>query len=329
VVLGGFSKAQAMTGWRVGWICAPEAVAQLCVRVHQYTMLCAPHVSQLAAVEALEHAEDDVAAMVADYDRRRRVFVKGLRELGLDCPEPAGAFYAFPSIRRSGLDSETFAERLLHEHQVAVVPGNVFGPSARATCGAPTPRRCRCWRRRWSAWDGSWRRLTAGGARPGFTMPSQITVTLRARFDTLTSRVSGGHPAPAAPSSVDGRPSPLAADPPCPGCGRGAPRTTPAAWHGAASTRRRRGDLRLPGCTRADIFRIEAGLSDRSAAGPRPDPLSGHGAQSGEERQPLGRVGEPPAQGRDDRGGELGRRPPAAVGRRRAQLLPVVRQGRC
>jgi aminotransferase len=129
VVLGGFSKAQAMTGWRVGWICAPEPVAELCVRVHQYTMLCAPHVSQLAAVEALEHADDDVTAMVADYDRRRRVFVKGLRELGLDCPEPAGAFYAFPSIRRSGLDSETFAERLLHEQRVAVVPGNVFGPS--------------------------------------------------------------------------------------------------------------------------------------------------------------------------------------------------------
>jgi aminotransferase len=118
-----------MTGWRVGWICAPEPVAELCVRVHQYTMLCAPHVSQLAAVEALEHADDDVTAMVADYDRRRRVFVKGLRELGLDCPEPAGAFYAFPSIRRSGLDSETFAERLLHEQRVAVVPGNVFGPS--------------------------------------------------------------------------------------------------------------------------------------------------------------------------------------------------------
>jgi aminotransferase len=129
VVLGGFSKAHAMTGWRVGWICAPEPVAALCVRVHQYTMLCAPHVSQLAAVEALEHADDDVAAMVADYDRRRRVFVKGLRQLGLDCPEPAGAFYAFPSIRRSGLDSETFAERLLHEQRVAVVPGNVFGPS--------------------------------------------------------------------------------------------------------------------------------------------------------------------------------------------------------
>ena len=129
VVLGGFSKAQAMTGWRVGWICAPEAVAQLCVRVHQYTMLCAPHVSQMAAVEALSGPDDDVAAMVADYDRRRRVFVKGLRELGLDCPEPGGAFYAFPSIRPSGMDSTTFAEKLLHAEGVAVVPGNVFGPS--------------------------------------------------------------------------------------------------------------------------------------------------------------------------------------------------------
>lgn len=129
VVLGGFSKAQAMTGWRVGWICAPQPIAELCVRVHQYTMLCAPHVSQLAAVEALTSAEGDVTEMVADYDRRRRVFVKGLREIGLDCPEPGGAFYAFPSIRSSGLDSETFAERLLKEQAVAVVPGSVFGPS--------------------------------------------------------------------------------------------------------------------------------------------------------------------------------------------------------
>jgi len=129
VLLGGFSKAHAMTGWRVGWICAPAAVAELCVRVHQYTMLCAPHVSQLAAVEALAAPDHDVDAMVADYDRRRRVFVKGLREIGVDCPEPGGAFYAFPSIRSSGLDSETFAERLLHAEQVAVVPGSVFGPS--------------------------------------------------------------------------------------------------------------------------------------------------------------------------------------------------------
>jgi aminotransferase len=129
VLLGGFSKAHAMTGWRVGWICAPEPVATLAVRVHQYTMLCAPHISQLAAVEALSAPDDDVDAMVADYDRRRRVFVKGLRETGLECPEPGGAFYAFPSIRSSGLDSETFAEKLLHAERVAVVPGSVFGPS--------------------------------------------------------------------------------------------------------------------------------------------------------------------------------------------------------
>jgi aminotransferase len=127
VVLGGFSKAHAMTGWRVGYLCAPKFIAELALRMHQYTMLCAPHVSQLAAVEALSAAGDDVNEMVADYDRRRRVFVKGLREIGLDCPEPGGAFYAFPSIRSSGLDSETFAERLLHQHRVAVVPGGVFG----------------------------------------------------------------------------------------------------------------------------------------------------------------------------------------------------------
>lgn len=127
IVLGGFSKAHAMTGWRVGYLCAPTFIAELALRMHQYTMLCAPHVSQVAAVEALSAAGDDVNEMVADYDRRRRVFVKGLREIGLECPEPGGAFYAFPSIRSSGLDSETFAERLLHEHRVAVVPGGVFG----------------------------------------------------------------------------------------------------------------------------------------------------------------------------------------------------------
>lgn len=129
VVLGGFSKAQAMTGWRVGWLAAPRAIAELCLRVHQYTMLCAPHVSQVAAVEALSGAQGEVAEMVADYDRRRRVFVKGLRDAGLECPEPEGAFYAFPSIAASGLDAETFAERLLREESVAVVPGGVFGPS--------------------------------------------------------------------------------------------------------------------------------------------------------------------------------------------------------
>jgi aminotransferase len=129
VLLGGFSKAHAMTGWRVGYLCAPRPVAELCLRMHQYTMLCAPHISQLAAVEALLAGDADVAEMVADYDRRRRVVVKGLREIGLECPEPGGAFYVFPSIRSSGLNSETFAERLLESQGVAVVPGNVFGDS--------------------------------------------------------------------------------------------------------------------------------------------------------------------------------------------------------
>ena len=129
VVFNGFSKAYAMTGWRVGYVCAPEPLTTLMTRVHQYTMLCAPHVAQIAAIEALEHAEPDVAEMVADYDRRRRVFVDGLNSLGLTCPVPQGAFYAFPSIRSTGLSSEEFAERLLMEERVAVVPGTAFGPS--------------------------------------------------------------------------------------------------------------------------------------------------------------------------------------------------------
>ncbi|HLK59791.1 MAG TPA: aminotransferase class I/II-fold pyridoxal phosphate-dependent enzyme [Chthonomonadaceae bacterium] len=129
VVLNGFSKAYAMTGWRVGYACAPEPITTLMTRVHQYTMLCAPHISQIAAIEALQHAEEDVAAMIADYDHRRRCFVTGLNAIGLTCYEPQGAFYAFPSIRASGLSSEEFAERLLMEEGVAVVPGTAFGPA--------------------------------------------------------------------------------------------------------------------------------------------------------------------------------------------------------
>jgi aminotransferase len=127
VVLNGFSKAYAMTGWRVGYACAPEPIATLMTRVHQYTMLCASHISQLAAIEALDHAEEDVALMVAEYDGRRRLLVQGLNDLGLTCHVPQGAFYAFPSIRSSGLSSEEFAERLLMEEHVAVVPGTAFG----------------------------------------------------------------------------------------------------------------------------------------------------------------------------------------------------------
>jgi aminotransferase len=129
VLLGGFSKAYAMTGWRVGYLCAPAAISELACRIHQYTMLCASHISQLAALEALRTGEADADEMIADYDRRRRIFVKGLCEIGLDCPEPGGAFYAFPSISSTGLTSQEFAEQLLYAERVAVVPGDVFGAS--------------------------------------------------------------------------------------------------------------------------------------------------------------------------------------------------------
>ena len=129
IVLNGFSKAYAMTGWRVGYVCAPAPIATLMGRIHQYTMLCAPTLAQIAAIEALDNAENAVQEMVADYDRRRVAIVRGLNDIGLTCNEPYGAFYAFPSIARSGLDAETFAERLLMEGRVAVVPGTAFGPS--------------------------------------------------------------------------------------------------------------------------------------------------------------------------------------------------------
>jgi aminotransferase len=129
VLLNGFSKAYAMTGWRIAYTCAPRAISESMLKVHQYSMLCASHISQAAALEAMLHAEHDVQEMVADYDQRRRFFVRGLNAIGLDCYEPNGAFYAFPSIQRTGLTSEEFAERLLMEEHVAVVPGNAFGAS--------------------------------------------------------------------------------------------------------------------------------------------------------------------------------------------------------
>jgi aminotransferase len=127
ILLNGFSKAHAMTGWRIGYACAPAPVLDTMMKIHAYTMLCAPITAQMAALEALRHGDRDVEEMVADYDRRRRLLVKGLNDLGLDCPLPGGAFYAFPSVASTGLDSETFAERLLHEQRVLVVPGNAFG----------------------------------------------------------------------------------------------------------------------------------------------------------------------------------------------------------
>ncbi len=129
VLLGGFSKAYAMTGWRLGWACAPPHIIELMLKIHQYTMLCAPIAAQMAAEEALFRGEPEVQRMVAEYDRRRRLIVKRLNDMGLTCVEPEGAFYVFPSIRSTGLTSEQFVERLLREHRVAVVPGNVFGES--------------------------------------------------------------------------------------------------------------------------------------------------------------------------------------------------------
>ena len=129
VLLGGFSKAYAMTGWRVGYACAPKDILEGIVKVHQYQIMSAPTIAQDAALIALKHAEEDVQRMVHEYDRRRRMFVAGLNDIGLTTPEPKGAFYAFPSIRPTGLSSDEFSERLLHEEHVAVVPGSAFGPS--------------------------------------------------------------------------------------------------------------------------------------------------------------------------------------------------------
>jgi aminotransferase len=129
VLLGGFSKAFAMTGWRIGYAAAPAEIIAAMTKIHQYTMMCAPTMAQMAAIEALKSGADDVVKMVEDYNRRRMVIVKGLCEIGLDCFEPKGAFYAFPSIKSTGLSSEEFAEKLLTEEKVAVVPGSAFGPS--------------------------------------------------------------------------------------------------------------------------------------------------------------------------------------------------------
>ena len=129
ILMGGFSKAYAMTGWRVGWLCAPAAMLEGIVKIHQYSIMSAPTTAQDAALVALTSGEADVQRMLAAYDGRRRLIVDGLNELGLRTFEPRGAFYAFPQITSTGLDAETFAQRLLDEEHVAVVPGGAFGPS--------------------------------------------------------------------------------------------------------------------------------------------------------------------------------------------------------
>jgi len=137
ILLGGFSKAYAMTGWRVGYAAAPGEIIGAMTRIHQYTMMCASTMGQVAALEALRGDQNVVTDMVEDYNRRRQVIVKGLCEIGLMCFEPRGAFYAFPSIKCTGMKSEEFAERLLEEEKVAVVPGTAFGK-----CGEGYVRCC-------------------------------------------------------------------------------------------------------------------------------------------------------------------------------------------
>lgn len=129
VVLNGLSKSCAMTGWRIGYAIGDPAIIGAMTKVHQYTMLCAPTMAQVAAVEAFQRGDSEVKAMKREYDRRRRLFVSELERLGLPCFEPKGAFYAFPSIEGTGLTSEEFAEQLLKEQRVAAVPGNAFGES--------------------------------------------------------------------------------------------------------------------------------------------------------------------------------------------------------
>jgi len=127
VLLGGFSKNYAMTGWRAGFACGPAEIIKGLVRIHQYTIMSAPTMSQLAALEAIQHGHKFVVQMRDEYDRRRKLIVGGLNQLGLPTFEPHGAFYAFPNVAITGMDDETFAQKLLEEERVAVVPGNSFG----------------------------------------------------------------------------------------------------------------------------------------------------------------------------------------------------------
>jgi aminotransferase len=127
ITLGGFSKDYAMTGWRIGYAASPAPLLAEMRKIHQYTIMSSPTTAQVAAIEALKTGDEHVRSMVAEYDRRRRLIVAGLNELGLPTFEPRGAFYAFPAISATGMNDETFAERLLQEERVAVVPGSAFG----------------------------------------------------------------------------------------------------------------------------------------------------------------------------------------------------------
>ena len=137
VVFNGFSKAFAMTGWRIGYACGHPDIINAMNKIHQYTIMCAPIMAQKAAIEALRHGEGEMRKMVENYNYRRKLMLNGFRQVGLSCFEPRGAFYCFPSIKNSGMNSEDFCEKLLKEEKVAVVPGNAFG-----NCGEGYIRCC-------------------------------------------------------------------------------------------------------------------------------------------------------------------------------------------
>ncbi len=129
VIVSGFSKTYSMTGWRLGYSLAPKPITALMTKIHQFAIMSAPTTSQYAAIEALKNGDNDIAAMVEEYDTRRRLIVNGFRKIGLECFEPLGAFYVFPSIKSTGLTSEEFCEKLLYSKKVALVPGTAFGDS--------------------------------------------------------------------------------------------------------------------------------------------------------------------------------------------------------
>lgn len=127
IVINGFSKSYAMTGWRLGYACGPKVILDQILKIHQFAIMCAPTTSQYAAIEALRHGDADVEKMRNEYDRRRRFLLNALQEMGIECFEPFGAFYMFPSIKKFGMSSDEFATRLLKEEKIAVVPGTAFG----------------------------------------------------------------------------------------------------------------------------------------------------------------------------------------------------------
>lgn len=129
ILINGFSKAYAMTGWRLGYACGPENIIEQMLKIHQFAIMCAPTTSQYAAVEALKNGDEDVKQMREAYNQRRRYLMHAFKEMGLPCFEPYGAFYVFPCIKEFGMTSDEFASRFLEEEKVAVVPGTAFGDS--------------------------------------------------------------------------------------------------------------------------------------------------------------------------------------------------------